>query len=168
MKVYSQFCRLTGRGVRAAVLFACAVAVLVLSTAALAQADNPDAVLGKWVTQSGDAHVEVTKDGNVYTGKIVWLKDAVYPAEDAEAGKTVHDRENPDKALRDRPVVGLTILQGATYDKAGKYSGGKIYDPKEGKTYKCNITINGPDKLTLRGFIGVSLLGRNEEWTRLK
>jgi len=161
--------RMTVHGVKMMGLVAAVVGVLFLNPAALAQAaDNPDAILGKWVSQSGKAHIEVTKQGDVYEGKIVWLKDSVYGAEDAEAGKTVHDRENPDKSLRDRPIVGLTILQGLKYDKEGKYTGGKIYDPEEGKTYKCNATVNSPDKLILRGFIGVSLLGRNEEWSRLK
>ena len=48
-----------------------------------------------------------------------------------------------------------------------EYSGGTILDPDEGSTYKCLMWVKG-DVLTARGFIGFSLLGRSQEWSRLK
>jgi uncharacterized protein (DUF2147 family) len=58
-------------------------------------------------------------------------------------------------------------LEGFTAKENGLYDGGTIYDPKSGKTYSCKMTLKG-DKLDIRGFVGLSLLGRTETWTRVK
>ena len=57
-------------------------------------------------------------------------------------------------------------MQGFRYKGDNKWTGGTIYDPNNGKTYKGNITKIDTDTLKLRGYIGVSLFGRNEIWTR--
>jgi uncharacterized protein (DUF2147 family) len=49
-----------------------------------------------------------------------------------------------------------------------EYNGGKILDPKNGKLYKCSITLDGADKLKIRGYIGVSMFGRTQYWQRVK
>jgi len=81
------------------------------------------------------------------------------------AGKPKVDRKNPDPALRSQPVLGLEILHDFQYDD-DQWSGGTIYDPKEGKTYKCKITLGEDGKLKVRGYIGISLFGRTTEWAR--
>ena len=60
---------------------------------------------------------------------------------DPEAGKPVHDRENPDPAKRDQPIVGLTILKDFAYGGNNKWKKGTIYEPDNGKSYKCQITL---------------------------
>ena len=81
------------------------------------------------------------------------------------AGKAKIDRENPDKSKRNTPIMGLVFMEGFSFD--GKiWSGGTIYDPDNGKTYKCKITLVNDKKLKVRGYIGVSLIGRTEIWTR--
>lgn len=125
-------------------------------------AQNKDAILGKWVNSTGEAHVDITKKGDKYFGKIVWLKE---PKD--EKGNPKTDAKNPDDALKSRPILGLEILNNFIYED-GKWTDGKIYDPKSGKNYSCNMTMKGNDVLNMRGYVGISLLGRSETWKRVK
>jgi uncharacterized protein (DUF2147 family) len=142
--------------------------LLCLSGRALAQ--NPDAIVGKWLNGEGTAHVDIYKEGGKYFGKIVWLKIPEYPADDKKgmAGKTKVDRENPDPARRNDPILGLRMLRNFTFTKDGLWENGQIYDPKNGKDYRCKMTLASPDTLRVRGFIGISLIGRTDVWTRVK
>lgn len=129
-----------------------------------------DAITDRWETEDGKAHVEVSRRGEEYRGEIVWLGEPLYPADDPEGmgGQPRIDRENPDPALRERPILGLKILDGLEYDGDGEWTGGTIYDPENGKTYKCKAHLSdGGRTLHLRGYIGFSLLGRTTEWTRV-
>ena len=67
---------------------------------------------------------------------------------------------------RRRPRLGLVILTDLAHKAGAKYAQGKVYDPKSGKTYSAQAELAGNNKLKLRGFIGVSLIGRTSEWTR--
>lgn len=129
-------------------------------------ADDKDKILGQWVTKDGKARVEITCKGETYEGTIVWLKEPNYPDDDEEAGKPKHDRNNPEPSLRDRPIVGLCILSGFKYAGNGTWTGGSVYDPESGNTYQGKIRLDGSDRLMLRGFVGISLLGRTEVWER--
>ncbi len=135
-----------------------------------AQAQNPDGIVGQWLDGKGKAHIEIYKTGGQYFGKIVWLKEPTYPADDKKgmAGKEKVDRENPDPAKRKQPVMGLIILRDFVYDGGNVWDSGRIYDPENGKDYKCKMTLKSPDALDVRGFIGFSFIGRTENWTRVK
>ena len=137
-----------------------AVWALLLVFAAYALAQGADAVLGKWVNPSGEAQILIFKKGDKFFGKIVWLK---FPEED---GKPKVDKNNPDVTLRTRPTLGLEILKNFTFG-GDSYEDGTIYDPKSGKTYSCKMTLDG-DKLRIRGFVGISIIGRTEVWTKVK
>lgn len=125
-------------------------------------AQSKDAILGKWINSSGEAHVEIYKKGVQYFGKIVWLK-----APKDEKGNPKTDYKNPVVSLRSRPILGMEMLQNFVYDD-GKWTDGKIYDPKSGKTYSCNMNIKDNGDLNMRGYIGISLIGRSEVWKRVK
>jgi len=125
-------------------------------------AQNKDAIIGKWINSSGEAHIDVYKKGAKYFGKIVWLK-----APKDEKGNVKTDVKNPDASLRSRPILGLEMLKDFVYDD-GKWTDGKIYDPKSGKTYSCNMNIKENGDLNMRGYIGISLIGRSEVWKRVK
>ena len=119
-------------------------------------------VIGKWKLEDGRAIVEVYQDGNVYNGKIVWLKN---PTE--SDGTPAVDSNNPDKSLRKRQILGLNMLHGLKKD-GEKYAGGKIYDPGNGKTYNCSMKVEG-DVLRVRGSLDAKgLLGRTMDWFRVK
>ena len=81
-----------------------------------------------------------------------------------DAPSTV-DAHNPDAALRSRPLCGLTIGTGFHLTDPAHADGGKLYDPKTGKTYKGSMTNDG-DTLHLRGYVGVKAFGRTQDWVR--
>jgi uncharacterized protein (DUF2147 family) len=144
------------------ILFVCLVTIMLLPLAAFAQKAAPgDAILGKWFNAEKDAKIEIYKSDGKYFGKIVWLK---FPND--EKGKPKTDIENPDPKLQNRPKMGLVILTGLNYKSDNSYEKGRIYDPKSGKTYSCQTEIIDKGKMKLRGYIGVSLIGRTSEWVR--
>lgn len=128
----------------------------------VASAEEADAVLGQWYTdaEKKDVVVEIYKDNGLYSGKIVWLKN---PNEDDGTPKV--DDENPDEARRNDPILGMNLVKGFTYKGKNKWADGTIYDPNNGKTYKCKMSLKGDD-LKVRGFIGVALIGRTVHWMR--
>lgn len=119
-------------------------------------------VTGRWKLEDGSAIVEVYKSGDVFNGKIVWLQN---PTE--ADGTPAVDSNNPDKALRSRKLIGLNMLSGLKKN-GGEYSGGKIYDPGNGKTYNCSMKVDG-DVLKVRGSLDKKgLVGRTMDWFRVK
>lgn len=67
---------------------------------------------------------------------------------------------------KDKPVIGMQILSGLRWD-GEQYSGGEILDPNNGKSYRCLLrVVDGGRKLEVRGYIGISLLGRTQAWLR--
>ncbi|MFI5141954.1 MAG: DUF2147 domain-containing protein [Bacteroidia bacterium] len=134
--------------------------VIFLSANTFAQTTNKDALLGTWLTGSGKGKVLIYKEGDKYNGKIVWLKEP-----NREDGTAKLDRNNSDKTLQTRPLMGLNMLKGFIFDE-DKWVDGTIYDPENGKTYSCKITWrNG--LLDVRGYIGISLLGRTDTWYKV-
>ncbi|MHA4895243.1 DUF2147 domain-containing protein [Pedobacter sp. PWIIR3] len=136
--------------------------LLLVVSGAAGFAQKQDAVLGRWVNSTGEAHIEITKRSDKYFGKIIWLKD---PKD--EKGNIKTDYQNPNTALRSKPIVGLEIMKDFVYED-GKWTNGNIYDPKSGKTYSCNMNVKPNGDLNMRGYIGISLIGRTEVWKRVK
>ncbi len=133
---------------------------LFATVAVLAQ--SADAIVGKWMNKNGDAHIQIYKKGSKYYGKLAWLKKP-----NNEAGKPKTDIHNPKDNLRSRAVLGLEILQGFSFAD-NTWEDGTIYDPKSGKTYSCKITMDANNILNVRGYIGISLIGRTDTWSRVK
>ncbi len=122
-----------------------------------------DGCLGTWLTGSKKGHVLVYKQGDRYFGKIVWLKEP----NDA-AGKAKLDNKNTDEKLQSRPIMGMVNLSNFKYQGENLWEEGKIYDPENGKLYSCKMTLTNPNQLNVRGYIGISLIGRTDVWTRVK
>lgn len=119
-------------------------------------------VLGKWYstdseTGKNESIIEVYKADDKVYGKIIQLLD------EEDEGKRCTECTGKDK---DKPIEGLVIIRGLSKD-GDEWSDGKILDPKNGKFYKCYISLEEIDKLKLRGYIGFSLLGRTEYWHRV-
>lgn len=120
-------------------------------------------VLGKWKTiddESGEAKsiVEVyEKSGKIYAKVVEILR--------AEHKKDICSK--CDGTDKNKPILGMVIMNGLEKD-GEEYNGGTILDPQNGKKYKCYITLESPDKLKLRGYIGISIVGRTQYWTRVK
>ncbi len=132
-------------------------------------ADEPgDEILGVWHTADDKSRVQIFRVKNQYFGRIISLKEPNWPATDelGMGGKPKTDRRNPNHELRNRPIVGMQLMTGFTLAGKELWEGGKIYDPESGKTYKCKMTLVNPDRLEVRGYVGFSMLGRTEVWTR--
>ncbi len=117
-------------------------------------AQKKDDVLGKWVNPSGEGQIEIYKKGDKYFGKLAWIKEP-----NDEKGKAKTDVKNPNADLRSKPLLGLEILKDFVFED-GKWTDGTIYDPKTGKTYSCNLNIKNDGQLNIRGYVGISLIGR--------
>ncbi len=117
---------------------------------------------GYWFNaeKTSKIHIYKTTSGS-YAGKIVWLREP----NDANGVAKV-DNKNPDKALRTRPLLNLIIVKGLSAKANNKYDGGTIYDPKSGNTYSSKAELTSASTMKLRGFIGISMVGRTEIWTR--
>lgn len=139
------------------------IVMVLFATAAFAQREK-NQIEKIWYNQEKTSKIEVylAKDGKYY-GKIVWLKEP----NDAETGKPRTDKENPDEKLKATPLMNSLILRGFSVDPEDKnlYTGGTVYDPKNGKTYCGKLTFKGTT-VDLRGFIcSASFLGRTSTWT---
>lgn len=153
-------------------LVAITTLLLTLSWAQSGQCENrADDLLGQWYTEDDDSKILVTKQNGKYVGKIIWLKEPLYGKDEPETGKPKRDKFNPTKKLRNRSVIGIRVLKGFTFNaKEKSWENGTIYDPESGKTYKCVIkfekdskALNG-QKLYVRGYIGLPVLGRTTYW----
>jgi uncharacterized protein (DUF2147 family) len=138
------------------------LAILVAWMAALAGivragSDPRQQILGMWVTQDKDGVIEIyLARSGLLEGRIV-----------AEPGDPIQlDDKNPDPALRTRSLDGAVILHGFRYAGAGKWIDGTIYDPDDGKTYRCSLELKNATVLSVHGYIGLPLFGRSVLWTR--
>lgn len=122
------------------------------------EALSQDQIKGYWLPVEGKSVIEIyTKDTDNLNGKIAWLEQPTN-----KKGEAHTDRMNPDKALQDRPLLGLDMLYDLTFDK-GLWRG-KLYTPKRGRTVDAMLSLVSDDKLKLtvsfRGFT------RDQFWTR--
>jgi uncharacterized protein (DUF2147 family) len=134
----------------------------ILPFTALKSQTKADDILGIWVTAGKEpAKIQIYKSGDKYYGKIVWLKKPV------DNDKPKVDGNNPDKSKRNNPVIGLVLLSGFQFDGDDEWKDGDIYGPENGKTYDSYLYLKGKNTLKVRGYIGISLFGRTETWTRV-
>lgn len=122
---------------------------------------HAQSMVGKWTTIDDKTGVEKSiveiyeKDGK-YFGKVLKILNP------AKADGRCDNCPGADKG---RPIQGMVIIRDMKKD-GNELSGGKIMDPESGKEYKCHIKLNGSNKLDVRGFVGISLMGRTQTWVR--
>jgi uncharacterized protein (DUF2147 family) len=117
-------------------------------------------VTGRWKTVDDadgkeKAVVEIYERQGMIYGKVVRLSPGV---------KNPNCKNCPGE-LKDKPIVGMVIMKNLTKTENGA-KGGQVMDPGNGNTYSCNLELVGPDKLKLRGFIGITAIGRTQYWYR--
>jgi uncharacterized protein (DUF2147 family) len=136
--------------------------LLISSTVAAAGAfaqQKIQAPTGYWLTENKRSVVELYQCPGKpeMCGKIHWIiKDGMQ-----------FDVKNPDSSLHSRPMCGLTILSGLKMDSSGNWHGGKVYKADEGDTYDAKMTVLSSDKVEMRGFMGISMFGKSQTWTRV-
>lgn len=138
--------------------------VLFTGFAAFRTVDTADAVVGTWLNGSKKGHVQIYKQGGTYFGKLIWLSDPIDPA----TGKPKLDAKNTDQSKRSRALMGLPLMYNFKYDGGSVWTDGKIYNPEDGKEYNCKMTLEDPNTLLVRGYVGISLFGKTQTWTRVK
>ena len=137
--------------------FLCLLAVLVPGQAV--------AAAGLWATEGGKSQVRIAPCGKALCGTIVWLKE---PLNDQGTPKL--DVNNTDESLKTRPIRGLKLLNGflPDEDEAKHWVDGEIYNPEDGKTYSCTMTLQKDGSLEVRGYVGLPIFGKTQIWTPAK
>lgn len=127
-----------------------------LLTASPALAADP---AGTWLSADGGTKVRIVNCGDALCGTVVWLKQPI----DKATGKPKTDKDNPDAAKRNRPMLGLQVIQNMRPNGADTWSG-QIYNADDGKTYRSNLMLQGPKKARVEGCVLIFCIGEN--WTR--
>jgi uncharacterized protein (DUF2147 family) len=144
-----------------------ALSLIILFAATTVVGASQNDVIGPWKTDGDSSSLEIYRCGEKLCGKVVWLKNPNYiSSSDGPVGTPKVDRKNPDPALRNRPIIGLQVIEGLTPTGDNRWENGTCYDPESGNNYQCKIHLDKPGKLEVRGFIGFSLLGRTYILTR--
>ena len=139
-----------------------ATILLVLSTSGIGQAQDP--ALGVWKTidektNQPSSLIRIEERNGELMGTVVELI--------ATPGEKLITHCNLCKDERkDKPIVGMVIMRGLKKEKSGHWSGGEILDPEEGDTYKVKLATDDGKTLKVRGYIGISLIGRTQVWVR--
>ena len=135
--------------------------IVLLGSAEFLQAQSKSKIIGVWYNTEKTAQIEIMENEDEMIGKLVWIQL------DEGDPETLTDLVNSDTSLRNRPLMGLTILKGLKY-KNGIWSEVEIYDPESGLSYTCEIQLKKKDLLEVKGFLGDSWVSRTVEWNRVK
>jgi uncharacterized protein (DUF2147 family) len=128
-------------------------AILSLATASALGADA--SVIGDWLVKDGYGHIRIDNCGGKMWGIVAWEKEPGF------------DKENPDPAKKNRPLLGTPVLMGLVPAKEpGKWTG-EIYNSQNGKLYQSTISLAGENTLDLEGCL-VWPLCLTQQWTRVK
>lgn len=136
---------------------------IVLGVAGLASAQTMSP-LGTWTNADKKATFEIFQCGSKLCGRIANLT----VPNDPDTGKPKTDTQNPDPKLRSRPRLGMVFMEDFKYDDDNKWDEGKIYDPETGKSYSCYMKMQNANTMEVKGYIGFSLIGKSQTWTRVK
>src|SRR5579883_1514460 len=116
---------------------------------------------GVWLMESRVA-VQIFDCGNLLCGRILWLAIPRDPQ-----GRLDRDKHNPDPALRQRPLCGLTIIWGLRSTGPDRWGGGRFYNPDDGKTYNISAELTSADTLIARIYVGIPLFGETKTLHRV-
>ncbi|WP_404337192.1 DUF2147 domain-containing protein [Sphingomonas sp. MMS12-HWE2-04] len=133
--------------------------MLGLALAVAPQANANDAVAGRWKTETRNGVIEIQRCGASICGRLI-------TSDGLRTNPDTRDVNNADAKLRTRQLRGLQILYGFKAVAKG-WSGGKIYNAEDGKTYNAEITLAGPDQLKLKGCVFWPLC-KTQTWTRIR
>lgn len=110
-------------------------------------------IFGRYWNPDRDGIVEIYSEGDAVHGRVIW------------SATPLIDEKNRDKTLRGRDMLGVPFLTGFRFDGEARWTGGRVYAPDNGRTYRGRLWLEGGD-LKMRGFVGVSALGRTATFQR--
>jgi uncharacterized protein (DUF2147 family) len=116
---------------------------------------------GVWLIETTTA-VQVFDCSGLLCGRVVWLRHFL-----DRAGQIQRDVKNPDPALRQRLLCGLTVFWALRPDGADSWSGGWFYDPENGRTYRVSAKIVASDTIVVRIYLGIPLFGETRILRRI-
>jgi uncharacterized protein (DUF2147 family) len=119
--------------------------------------------IGNWLTKDDEAKVAIGRCGDALCGSIVALKTPI----DADTGRPMTDKNNPDAAKATRPMIGVQIIIGMKPSGPDKWDG-QVYNAEDGKTYSGSVTMTGTSTLNLQGCALAGLICKSQIWTRTK
>lgn len=131
---------------------------------AICHANDVMDVVGDWATQAHTARVRIERCVNApqtLCGTITWLWEPV-----DEHGEAMRDTRNPDPKLRSRPIVGLSLLEAFRETQNALWSGGRIYNPENGRQYDATLRLRNPEILEVKGC--VLFLCQTQLWRRME
>lgn len=138
-------------------------ALSLLALVAAAKAAGTESPVGRWVTEGGGSHVEIYPCGERLCGRIAWLKESL-----GKDGRPKRDSKNPDPARRAQTIEGLTFMWDfAAASAPGEWVDGRVYNPRDGETYRARMKLLSDGRLELRGYVVLPLLGGSTRWQRL-
>lgn len=123
---------------------------------------NAAAPYGLWLTANKRAIVEIAPCSDSACGRIVWMANAY-----EDDGSPKRDRNNPNEALRDQPLCGITLVGDLMPRDRRAELYGFVYNPRNGKKYSARVSALDEDKIEMRGFLGLEAFGKSETWTRV-
>ncbi|NJN35076.1 MAG: DUF2147 domain-containing protein [Saprospiraceae bacterium] len=118
--------------------------------------DKSDKILGVWKSSANDMSVEVYKEGELYKAKVVW-----FACESGYKMSDFFDKKNPKYALRNRPWLGMNVLDNLEYKKVNEWHNGKIYDPNTGRTFSSICRLENDNTLRVRGYWLYEWMGKD-------
>ncbi|MEM7506279.1 MAG: DUF2147 domain-containing protein [Pseudomonadota bacterium] len=122
-----------------------------------------DPAFGLWLTEDARAIVEISPCSDKACGRIVWMDEPFH-----EDGSPKVDLNNPEERLQSRTLCGIPLVGDFVREQPGSWSGGFVYNPKDGKKYEAKITALSNDQLEMRGFVLVPAFGQSQTWTRVQ
>ena len=128
------------------------IAAATVACLAAGPAFAADPIEGDWMPSAASkVHIAPCRGQPSWLcGDIVWLKTP-----DSPSGGPLRDANNPDPAQRGRTIIGLQFLRDFQRVEAGRWNGGKIYEPKSGKTYDAKLSLNPDGTLKLEGCVAI-------------
>ncbi|MEO8720292.1 MAG: DUF2147 domain-containing protein [Ginsengibacter sp.] len=121
--------------------------------------NNPDQIIGSWMSAENNLEVEIFKAGDNYNAKVVWIDDS---DDKSRPMNTRCDFRNPDETLRKRKIIGLVVMNGLIYNEENNdWEQGKIYDPHSGKDWNAKVCFTKNGLLKVRGYWSFQLLGKD-------
>ena len=121
--------------------------------------NNPDQIIGKWMSTENNLVVEIFKLGDSYKARVVWFDDS----DDKARPMNIRcDWKNPDENSRTRKIIGMEVMHGLVYNEQNNnWEDGKIYDPNSGKDWSAKACFTKSGLLKVRGYWGFQLLGKD-------
>jgi uncharacterized protein (DUF2147 family) len=120
-------------------------------------------IVGTWYNVDDEdgkpkSHIKIYEKNGKLEGEVIKLLPAATTS-------ICNECEGKNKG---KPIVGMKILWDLQKENETAYEEGEILNPKNGKIYSCNIELESPDKLKVRGYLGFSLIGKTQYWYRVK